>query len=62
MSGAVLSLFVTDASDQAYYKVGTGTAIQQIVFANEEDTTGTWLAVRQHLATTVFRVLYVNDE
>jgi hypothetical protein len=60
--GAALPLYVTDSSDQGYYKIGAGGTIRQIIFANEDDASGTWLAVRQSTTTTIFRIVYTSSQ
>lgn len=59
---AILPVFVKEASDEALYEIGTGGTIQQVAFANEEKGDGTWLAIRQRDAITIFRAVYSFNE
>lgn len=51
-----------DTPDQGLYEFENGGTIRQISFSNEEDGTGTWLAVRQDTATTILRIVYGSQE
>ncbi|KAE9375423.1 hypothetical protein N431DRAFT_402951 [Stipitochalara longipes BDJ] len=52
-----LSLLELEPSERGYW-VGTGGAIRQIESADDENKSGTWLAVRQDTIITIFRPLY----
>ncbi|KAF4634983.1 hypothetical protein G7Y89_g3129 [Cudoniella acicularis] len=54
---ATISVTRPDLSEQGYW-MGNGGAIQQIVFAEGDGDSGTWLAARQTALTTVFRPYY----
>ena len=56
-SAVRVSLMDPACPDQGYW-VGTGGVIRQISFADDSKGSGTWLAVRQAAATTIFRPMY----
>jgi RNA polymerase I-specific transcription initiation factor RRN6 len=55
---AVRVALMNPASPDRGYWIGTGGAIRQISFADDDNGSGTWLAVRQATATTIFRPIY----
>jgi RNA polymerase I-specific transcription initiation factor RRN6 len=56
-SVAKLALLALESSERGYW-VGTGGAIRQIESADDENESGTWLAVRQDTIITIFRPIY----
>jgi len=56
-SAAKLSLLELGSSERGYW-AGTGGSIRQIESADDENESGTWLAVRQDTVVTIFRPLY----
>jgi RNA polymerase I-specific transcription initiation factor RRN6 len=54
---ARLSLLDLESAERGYW-VGFGGAIRQIEVADDENESGTWLAVRQDTSITIFRPLY----
>lgn len=56
-SAAKLSLLELESSERGYW-TGIGGAIRQIESADDENESGTWLAVRQDTLVTIFRPLY----
>jgi RNA polymerase I-specific transcription initiation factor RRN6 len=56
-SAARISLLELEASERGYW-VGIGGAIRQVESADDENESGTWLAVRQDTLVTILRPLY----